>query len=82
MNALNQIEVGWLHGLHDAVGCAFLDFVMPLITSLSDAGIFWIILAVILLFFRKTRRAGMTMGLALIFGLLLCNLTLKPLTAR
>lgn len=82
MNALNQIEVGWLHALQDAVGCAFLDFVMPLITSLSNTGIFWIILAVILLFFKKTRRAGMTMGLALIFGLLLCNLTLKPLTAR
>lgn len=82
MNALNQIEVGWLHALQDAAGCAFLDFIMPLITSLSDAGIFWIILAVILLCFKKTRRAGMTMGLALIFGLLLCNLTLKPLTAR
>lgn len=82
MNALNQIEAAWLHWLQDAAGCAFLDKVMPVITSLSDAGLFWIVLAAVLLCFRKTRRAGMTMGLALIFGLLVCNLTLKPLAAR
>lgn len=62
--------------------CAFLDFVMPLITVLGDAGIFWIAVAVVLLFFPKYRKIGLSMGAALIMGLLVCNVTMKPLIAR
>ena len=62
--------------------CPFLDAVMPVITLLGDAGIFWIAIAVVLLFFPKTRKVGLGMGAALILGLLVCNLTLKPLTTR
>ena len=64
------------------IHCAFLDTVMPLITLLGDAGIFWIAVAVALLFFPKTRKTGLAMGTALIMGLLVCNLTLKPLVGR
>ncbi len=59
-----------------------MDTIMPLITLLGDAGIFWIVCAVILLFFPKTRRIGIGMGIAMILGLLVCNATLKPLIAR
>ena len=62
--------------------CPFLDAVMPVITLLGDAGIFWIAIAVVLLFFPKTRKIGLGMGAALIIGLLLCNVTMKPLFAR
>ena len=62
--------------------CPFLDTVMPAITLLGDAGIFWIALAVALLFFLKTRRVGLGMAFALLMGLLLCNLMLKPLCQR
>ena len=62
--------------------CPFLDAVMPVITVLGDAGIFWIAIAVVLLFFSKTRKIGLGMGAALILGLLICNCMLKPLTAR
>ena len=57
--------------------CPFLDIVMPVITLLGDAGIFWIVLAVVLLLFPKTRKIGLG-----ILGLLVCNLTMKPLFAR
>lgn len=82
MELLNQFEVGILHKLYDAVGCTFLDKVFPVITSLGDGAIFWIVLAVFFLFFKKTRRAGITMAISLIFGLIICNLTLKPLVGR
>ena len=59
-----------------------LDAVMPAITVLGDAGIFWIACAVVMLIIPKTRKTGCAMGLALIMGLLLCNVTLKPLIAR
>ena len=62
--------------------CAFLDTVMPIITLLGDAGIFWIAIAAILLFIPKYRRVGLGMGAALIMGLLVCNVTMKPLFAR
>ena len=62
--------------------CAFLDALMPIITLFGDAGIFWIACAVVLLFIPKYRKIGMIMGAALIMGLLLCNITLKPLVAR
>ena len=61
---------------------SFLDAVMPVITLLGDAGIFWIAIAAILLFIPKYRRIGMGMGAALIIGLLVCNVTMKPLFAR
>ena len=60
----------------------FMDAVMPIITLFGDGGVFWILCAVILLFFPRYRKAGLTMGLALVMGLVICNITLKPLVAR
>lgn len=71
-----------LEWIAENLHCAFLDFLMPLITLLGDAGIFWIACAVVLLFFPKYRKVGLGMGAALIIGLLICNVTLKPLIAR
>ena len=59
-----------------------LDTLMPLVTRLGDAGIFWIAIAVVLLCTKKYRKVGLGMGIALIMGLLVCNVTLKPLVAR
>ena len=64
------------------LSCPFLDTVMPLITALGDAGIFWMVTAAILLLFKPTRRVGLGMGIAMLMGLLLCNLALKPLCQR
>ena len=62
--------------------CGFLDVVMPIITMFGDDGIFWIGVAVVLLFTKKYRKVGLGMGFAMLMGLLLCNVTLKPLIAR
>ena len=62
--------------------CPFLDTLMPVITLLGDAGIFWMVVAAALLLFKRTRRVGLGMGFAMLAGLLLCNLTLKPLCQR
>ena len=59
-----------------------LDKIMPLVTVLGDAGIFWIACSVILMLIPKTRKAGFSMGLALLMGVVLCNITLKPLIGR
>lgn len=64
--------------LHSGFG----DVLMPVITRFGDAGIFWIACALVLLCIPKHRRAGLSMGIALLIGLLVCNVTLKPLIAR
>ena len=61
---------------------AFLDKAMPIITVFGDAGIFWIACSVILLLIPKYRKVGLSMGFALLLGLLVCNVTLKPLCQR
>lgn len=60
----------------------WLDTILPVISSFGDKGIGWIILSVFLICIPKYRKAGITMALALIFCLLIGNLTLKPLIAR
>lgn len=60
----------------------FLNEVMPIITMFGDGGIFWIACAVILLCIPKTRKTGLGMAFALIMGLIVCNITLKPLVGR
>lgn len=62
--------------------CPLLDTVMPIISLLGDAGIFWIALAVLFMITKKYRKTGIGMMLALIMGLLLCNIWLKPTIAR
>jgi len=71
-----------LDWIADTLWCPLLDTLMPLITMLGDAGIFWIAIALVLLCIPKYRKAGLSMGVALILGLLICNVTLKPLVAR
>ncbi len=82
MDFLNSYEIPILDFIAEHLRCAFLDTVLPVITRLGDSGIIWIVIAVVLLFFKKTRKAGCMMGLALIMGLVVGNLTMKPLIGR
>ena len=60
----------------------FMDKFMPFITVFGDAGIFWMICAALLFIFPKTRKTGLGMAIAMVLGLIVCNITLKPLVAR
>lgn len=60
----------------------FLTAAFRVITSLGNAGIFWILLGLVLLCIPKTRRCGLSMILALLCCLVFGNLILKPLIHR
>ncbi len=60
----------------------FLDMIMPWITVLGDAGIFWMIVAAVLAFTKKYRRVGFGMAIAMALGLVVCNMILKPCVGR
>ena len=79
---MNEIELKFLLFVQEVFKNKFLDFFMPIVTKLGDAGIIWILTAVVLLFMPKFRKVGATMGLALCLGLLIANCGLKPLVQR
>ncbi len=78
---MNIFELGILNYIQ-TLRCDFLDIVMPAISYSCHKGMIWIILAVVLTIFPKTRKIGLTVGIALLLNFILCNLTLKPLIAR
>lgn len=79
---VQSMDISAVRFVREHIANAFLDFVMPIITLIGEDGIFWIVLTLFMLFFRKTRRAGFVMALSLLIGFLVGNLTLKPLIAR
>ncbi len=86
LNVLNQCAVSFdlpiLDWIQATLQSPFMDKFMPFITIFGNGGIFWIAWAVLLICFPKTRRTGLGMGFALILGLLICNIILKPGVAR
>ena len=68
--------------IRDNLTSPFMDTLMKAITFLGNGGWIWIAFGVILSLIPKTRKIGFTVCLGLIFSLLVCNLTLKPLVAR
>ncbi len=60
----------------------FMDTVMPIITMFGDGGIFWIACALVMLLLPKSRKTGLAMGIALLMGVLICNVLLKNICAR
>ena len=83
---LNSLAVSFdlpiLDWIQEHLQCTFLDKTMPIITLFGDGGVFWILVAVALLFFAKYRKTGFSMGMALVLGVLICNVFLKPQVAR
>lgn len=69
------------HNLHE-IGGAPLDFIVKCFTKLGDGGIFLIIVALILMLFKKTRKYGCGMLGGIIIGAVLTNLTIKNVVAR
>lgn len=82
INAITNIDIQILHGIHDALHGPVLDAVMVFFTRLGDAGFIWLALAAALLINKKTRVYGLAMLLALAVEFLVINLGLKNLTAR
>ncbi len=79
---ITTIDFAILDFIRNHFTCPLLDTLVPLVTRLGDSGIIWILLTLILLFPKKTRRYGLAMAVALVLDLLLCNILIKPLVGR
>ncbi len=56
--------------------------VLSFYTQLGNHGLLFIALAALMLLFRATRKAGAAAGAGMFLGLLVTNLTIKPLVMR
>ena len=70
-----------IHAFAEATG-GFFTPLMRIITAVGDKGLGFILLGVILLLFRRTRKIGLVVLAAIAVGGLITNVTLKPLVAR
>ena len=60
-----------------------LSTVRPAVSiARKDAGLLWIVLSLAMLLYRPTRKAGALALCAMILGLLVTNITIKPLISR
>lgn len=60
----------------------WLDPIVSFYTRLGDAGLLWIALSLAFLLFKPTRKAGAMALCAMLLGLIVTNLTIKPLVER
>lgn len=78
---ITQIDFFILNAIQN-IRTPFLDFIMPCITFLGSGGIIWIASAIMLIVFRKSRKAGAAVIISLITGLVLSTLILKNIVGR
>ena len=79
---LDAAAADFAFALHGSACGKFFDWFFPAVTVLGNGGLFFIFVALVALLFCRSRKTGLTILTALIFGLLLTNLFLKNAVAR
>lgn len=82
MNWLLNLDGGILLWIQAHLRGPVQDAAVRFYTTLGNAGLLFLAAALLLLCFRKTRRAGITAFVAMAIGYLCTNLLLKNLVAR
>ncbi len=81
MSEFVQWELELLHRIQDFATPVWNGF-WSAITYFGESGAIWIVLALVLLCYKKTRKIGLSMAISLILGLIFCNGILKNWVAR
>ena len=82
MQFIENIDFSILFWIQENLRCAFLDVVLPFLTTLCNNGEIWIACGIALICFKKYRRYGIILLVALLLGSLIGNEIIKPLVAR
>ncbi len=82
LNWITSIDWSILHFIREYLQCEFLNTLLTVITHLGDSGIIWILWAIALITQKRYRKYGCLLLFSLAVGLLIGNITLKPLIAR
>lgn len=71
-----------LYGIQNTIACPPLNVIMAFITTCGDHGLIWIVIGIILLVPRKTRRWGVTLLVTLGITWIICEFGVKEIVAR
>ena len=82
MDSFTQFDGNLLIGIQHALNADWLTPVMKIITYFGEDGIFWILICLVMILFKRTRRLGIICSVSLLFTFIVCNLGLKPLVDR
>lgn len=81
-SCITSIDFTILDFIQNTIRCEFLDYVMAFFSYLGEAGGIWIITAIIMLCFRKTRATGVMIICAVAIGLLIGEIGMKNIIGR
>lgn len=79
---IQQADFRILDWIQQNLRTPWMDWLMPKITFLGEAGLFWILLSMIFLIWKPQRRCGMKMLAGLAGGFVLGSVALKKIFAR
>ena len=79
--AFDRAAFAGMHALHNAAG-GFFNGLCKAVSFLADGGWCYIAAALSLILFCRTRKIGLSMGIALVIGALLTNIILKNAVQR
>lgn len=71
-----------LQWIQSALNCPTLDFLMPKITALGNAGAIWLLASIVLIITKKYRKQGALLLIGLAASVLIGNMLLKNIVAR
>ncbi len=74
----------WVYHIFGAMQCSFLTFIAKFFTAFGDEAfvIPIVVLAIVLCFFKKTRKYGFSLLFAVVIGTLVTNVIAKPAVLR
>lgn len=82
LTAIQSWDAGVLLWVQEYIRTPLGDLLMPIWSSLGNDGLLWIGLALLLLCFRKTRRAGVLALAGMLLNFIAVNVVIKHLVAR
>lgn len=82
MHKIQEIDAYILGLIYNYCHKEILDKFMIFITTLGNMGAIWIVIGILCLLFKISRKIGIEILVSLIIGALLGNLTIKPLVGR
>lgn len=72
----------YVFSLMEAISCVFLDWVFKIITYTGNKGIIWIVIGLVLVMKKKTRKVGLCVILSLLATVIINNLIIKEIFDR
>lgn len=82
IETLLSLDTSLLLWIQSTLRTPILDVFFSLYTQLGNVGLVWIVLSLVMVIFKRTRKVGLAGLFALLCSLLFTNCLLKPLISR